>query len=87
MQGQILGIEKGLLSIGMILRQGAVCLRIISADLDRHSVWSPLSGEVVEVNPKLRENPATALQDPYGEGWLLRLRPSNFEVERKVLGL
>jgi CheY-like chemotaxis protein/glycine cleavage system H lipoate-binding protein len=74
-------------SVGDILAQGSVCLQIFSADLHSHTVWSPLSGEVIEVNEKLLQDPATVLQDPYGEGWLLRIMPSNFEVERKVLGL
>ncbi|MFH1842910.1 MAG: response regulator [bacterium] len=74
-------------AVGDILSQGSVCLQIFSADLHSHTVWSPLSGEVVEVNQKLLQDPATTLQDPYGEGWLLRIVPSNFEDERKVLGL
>ena len=74
-------------SVGDVLRQGSVCLRIISANLHCHTVWSPFSGDVLEVNQKLLEDPTTALQDPYGEGWLLRIKPSKFEAERKVLGL
>ena len=73
--------------VGDVLRQGAVCLQIFTTDLNCHTVWSPLSGEVVEVNQRLLDDPATALQDPYGEGWLLRITPSNFEAEREVLGL
>jgi FixJ family two-component response regulator/glycine cleavage system H lipoate-binding protein len=73
--------------VGDVLRQGAVCLQIFSTDLNCHTVWSPLSGEVVEVNQRLLDDPATALQDPYGEGWLLRITPSNFDAEREVLGL
>ena len=56
-------------------------------DLHCHTVWSPLSGEVVKVNQKLLDDPAKALKDPYGEGWLLRIKPSNFDAEREVLGL
>jgi CheY-like chemotaxis protein/glycine cleavage system H lipoate-binding protein len=74
-------------AVGDILNQGAVCLQIFSQDLRSHTVWSPLSGEVVEINPKIQQDPTAALKDPYGEGWLLRLRPSNFEAERQVLGL
>lgn len=74
-------------AVGDILSQGSVCLHIFSADLHSHTIWSPLSGEVLEVNQKLLKDAATALQDPYGEGWLLRILPSNFEDERKVLGL
>ncbi|MGH3019927.1 MAG: glycine cleavage system protein GcvH [Gaiellaceae bacterium] len=37
-------------------------------------VVSPLSGEVVEVNTKVVEEPETVNEDPYGEGWLVRVR-------------
>jgi glycine cleavage system H protein len=35
---------------------------------------SPLSGEVVEVNQKVVDAPETVNDDPYGEGWLVRIR-------------
>ena len=35
---------------------------------------SPLSGELVEVNKKVVEAPETVNEDPYGEGWLVRIR-------------
>jgi glycine cleavage system H protein len=38
---------------------------------------SPLSGEVVEVNQKVVDAPETVNEDPYGEGWLIRIRLSN----------
>ena len=37
---------------------------------------SPLSGEVVEVNGKVVDAPETINEDPYGEGWLVRIRLS-----------
>ena len=37
-------------------------------------VIAPLSGEVVEVNAKVVETPETVNADPYGEGWLVRIR-------------
>jgi glycine cleavage system H protein len=37
-------------------------------------VISPLSGEIVEVNQLLAEKPETINDDPYGEGWLVRVR-------------
>ena len=36
-------------------------------------VIAPLSGEVVEVNSALGENPAMINEDPYGEGWLVKI--------------
>ena len=37
-------------------------------------VIAPLSGEVVEVNRKVVHEPETVNDDPYGEGWLVRIR-------------
>jgi glycine cleavage system H protein len=39
-------------------------------------VIAPLSGEVVEVNAKVVDEPETVNDDPYGEGWLVRIRLS-----------
>jgi glycine cleavage system H protein len=40
-------------------------------------VISPLSGEVIEVNRKIVEAPETVNEDPYGDGWLIRIRLSD----------
>ncbi|MBM3564112.1 MAG: glycine cleavage system protein GcvH [Alphaproteobacteria bacterium] len=37
-------------------------------------VYSPVSGEIVEVNPELGETPALVNDDPLGRGWLVKLR-------------
>jgi glycine cleavage system H protein len=39
-------------------------------------VIAPLSGEIVAVNEKVVEAPETVNEDPYGEGWLIRVRLS-----------
>jgi glycine cleavage system H protein len=39
-------------------------------------VIAPLSGEVLEVNQKVVDEPETVNADPYGEGWLIRIRLS-----------
>jgi glycine cleavage system H protein len=38
---------------------------------------SPLSGEVVEVNSAVTEEPETINDDPYGQGWLVKIRLSD----------
>lgn len=40
-------------------------------------VYAPVSGEVVEVNASLPSSLETLGQDPYGAGWLVRLRPAD----------
>jgi glycine cleavage system H protein len=43
---------------------------------------APLSGEVLEVNPTVVDTPETVNNDPYGDGWLVRIRMSDpSEVE------
>lgn len=40
-------------------------------------VIAPLSGEIIEVNEALSENPARINEEPYGEGWLVKVRLSD----------
>ena len=40
-------------------------------------VFAPLSGEITEVNEALKDSPETINDDPYGEGWLVRVRLSD----------
>ncbi|MBD3285423.1 glycine cleavage system protein GcvH [candidate division WOR-3 bacterium] len=45
-------------------------------------LYSPISGKVIEVNPKLGTNPETINQDPFGEGWIVKVEmadPKEFE--------
>jgi len=37
-------------------------------------VYAPLTGEIVEVNEMLTDDPAQVNADPYGEGWFMRIR-------------
>jgi glycine cleavage system H protein len=52
-------------------------------------VIAPLSGEVIEVNQTVVEAPETVNDDPYGEGWLIRIRltePSEVDALLDVEG-
>jgi glycine cleavage system H protein len=40
-------------------------------------LFAPVSGEVVEVNANLTQKPETVNQDPYGEGWMLVVQPTD----------
>jgi len=40
-------------------------------------VYSPVSGEVIEVNEKLLSNPELINKDPYGTGWIFKIRFEN----------
>lgn len=40
-------------------------------------LFSPVSGEVSELNPKIEEDPAVMNKDPYGEGWMMKIKMSD----------
>ena len=45
-------------------------------------LYLPLAGTITEVNPKLNSNPELVNTDPYGDGWMVRMKisnPSEFE--------
>lgn len=40
-------------------------------------LFLPVAGEVLEQNTALEENPELVNKDPYGEGWLIKMKPAN----------
>ena len=46
---------------------------------------APLSGEVLEVNDKVVDAPETVNEDPYGDGWLIRIRLSDSDEASALL--
>lgn len=45
------------------------------------SLTSPVSGKVIEVNPAMEMTPEAINQDPYGNGWLAVIEPSNWDAD------
>ena len=48
-------------------------------------VIAPMSGEIVEVNDLLQDNPERINEDPYGDGWLVKIKFSHFEETEGLL--
>ncbi len=46
-------------------------------------IYCPVSGEVIEINEAVIENPQLVNEDPYGKGWLLKVKP----FEKPMSGL
>ena len=46
---------------------------------------APLSGKIVEVNEEVVNSPQIINEDPYGEGWLIVVSPSNLDEDLKTL--
>jgi glycine cleavage system H protein len=60
-------------AVGTELTQGRVYAEVESVKAVAE-VLAPLSGQIVEVNEALAENPLAINEDPYGEGWLVKIR-------------
>lgn len=45
-------------------------------------LFLPIAGKILETNPKLEANPELVNSDPYGEGWMIKIKMANlFDTE------
>ena len=49
-------------------------------------IYSPLSGEVIEINPALEDEPGTVNLSPYADGWFFRVKPSEVSELESMMG-
>jgi glycine cleavage system H protein len=70
--------------VGKSLKKGnaAAVVESVKAASD---VYSPVSGEVIAANETLGSAPELVNQDPYGQGWLFKLKPSNKDELSQLL--
>jgi glycine cleavage system H protein len=61
--------------VGRLLSAGEACA-VVESVKAASDVYCPLAGEVTAGNPALAASPELVNQDPFGRGWLLRLRPA-----------
>lgn len=62
--------------VGSTLGAGDDCA-VVESVKAASDVYAPVSGEVVEVNDTLGDSPESVNTDPYGDGWLFRMRPED----------
>lgn len=69
---------------GDTITQGETCGKIQSSKWVGKFV-APISGEIIEVNHELENDCRLINKDPYGAGWIIKVKPSNLEAELKNL--
>ena len=74
--GDIVSVE--LPKIGSKFRQMQP-MAIVDSVKASSDIYSPLSGEVVQVNDELSEHPELINESPYELGWIVKIKPSNME--------
>jgi len=70
--------------VGAWQRQGERGFEVL-ADGRQANLLAPLEGEVVAVNREVKKDPALLRSDPYGAGWLYKIRPSNIAANLRNL--
>ena len=60
---------------------------IIESAKAAFDVPSPVSGEIIEINEKLEDDPSLVNRDPYGEGWLVKIKLSDLSEVESLLTL
>jgi glycine cleavage system H protein len=72
--GDVVFVE--LPEVGTKVEKGASCSEVESTK-SVSEIYAPVSGAIVEVNAELADNPQRLNEDPYGEGWLFVIEPSD----------
>jgi len=68
-----------------LLIQGTTCTKFETEDNLTHNCLAPLGGRIVERNEKIISDPSLLEKDPFFEGWLYRIIPSDIEYDMKYL--
>ena len=77
--GEIVQVE--LPTLHHQIQQGNRLGELAASDLFRHTIWSALSGRVIERNQEVESDPSLLNRDPWGRGWLVRIIPNNLKSE------
>jgi glycine cleavage system H protein len=80
--GDIVFLEEA--TIGKKVKKGesVISIESVKAAADIHS---PLSGEIVEVNKEAVQNPQIINEDPYGKGWLFKIKIENLDELKDLM--
>lgn len=63
-------------TVGQEIKHGEI-FGTVEAVKTVSDLFMPLSGKVLEVNPKLESNPEAVNKDPYGDGWMIKMSVQN----------
>ena len=70
--------------IGTAIKAGDEC-GLVESMKASSDIFTPLSGEIVEVNTELEDAPEIVNEDCYGKGWMFKVKPSNLSSELSSL--
>ncbi len=68
-------------AVNSAISQGDMCIRIRSAYKNIYRMWSPVSGIIKSIHDSLKSSILKLMHDPYGDGWMLVIDPSNLKSD------
>lgn len=78
MLGDLVYVELPEADTGFDIGQECAVVESVKAAAD---IYCPVAGEVFEINDAVIENPQLINQDPYGKGWLIRIKPHDKSIQ------
>jgi glycine cleavage system H protein len=70
---------------GLSYAQGDACA-VVESVKAASDIYAPISGEIIEFNPSLEDDPGLVNSDPYGDGWLYSMTPSDLDELEHLMG-
>ena len=80
--GDIVYVELPQIGSSVSQKDGVAIVESVKAASD---VYSPLTGEIVEINEKLSDNPEIINSSPYEDGWFFKVKPQNIDELEEML--
>lgn len=70
--------------VGTVLKANDEC-GLVESMKASSDLFTPIGGEIIEVNTELEDAPEKINEDCYGEGWMFKIKPSNLEADLAAL--
>ncbi len=70
--------------VGTVLKANDEC-GLVESMKASSDIFSPIAGEIIEVNAELEDAPEIVNEDCYGKGWMFKIKPSNLEGDLAAL--
>jgi CheY-like chemotaxis protein/glycine cleavage system H lipoate-binding protein len=65
--------------------QGEACVRIVESEERMHKLWTPVTGKIIAINERVKDDCSKLYRDPYVTGWLVQMTPTNLDNDLKNL--
>jgi glycine cleavage system H protein len=70
--------------VGTVLKANDEC-GLVESMKASSDIFTPIAGEIIEVNTVLEDAPETINEDCYGAGWMFKIKPSNLDADLAAL--